>query len=189
MMRSWQKILLTVFHVIGLLLIVNITMNGLQLRWRLGYILFEGVALSGISLYFMHFHAYILNVITKLYAFCWGLFSVIGVLVACLTFDSVYCETDRYIMKKPASIIGFDSAILYEKNSLLETEKRRYKFVSPKSIVPLDSIGAIIIYGDYDNGEGKSEYDVAILPLDDSYFSNKDKIREYAKLYNMKFEP
>ncbi|MDE6191383.1 MAG: hypothetical protein K2G47_07130 [Muribaculum sp.] len=50
-------------------------------------------------------------------------------------------------MKEPSEIIGFDSAILYEKKGLLEIEKQRYKGVYPHSMTPLDSIGAIVIYG------------------------------------------
>ena len=84
-------------------------------------------------------------------------------------------------MKKPCEIIGFDSAILYEKKGLLEVEKQRYKFVYPKSMTPLDSIGAIVIYGDFYNEE-TSEEGVAVLPLDNSY--DGEKAKQYAiKLY------
>ena len=34
-----------------------------------------------------------------------------------------YAPEDKYIMKEPSEIIGFDSAILYEKKGLLEVEK------------------------------------------------------------------
>lgn len=185
-MRLGQKILLVVFHVIVLVLCILITMNNIQLRWRLGYIIFWMVVSSGISLYFIHFSKYMLNVMTKLYAFWWMLYSVIGILITYLTFDSVYCETDRYIMKKPAEIIGFDTAILYEKKGLQEIEKQRYKFVYPKSILPLDSIGVIVIYGDYYDGETLAA-DVAILPLDDTF--DEAKASKYAKKHNIRLEP
>ncbi len=78
----------------------------------------------------------------------------------------VYCETDKYIMKHPASIIGFDSTILYEKKGLLEIEKQRYKDAYPQSMIPLDSIGVIVIYGELNNGEAL-EHSVSVLPLDE----------------------
>lgn len=112
------------------------------------------------------------------------LFSIAGIIFTFLTFDAVYCETDKYIMKEPSEIIGFDSAILYEKRGLLEVEKLRYKFVYPKSITPLDSIGAIVIYGDFDNGE-TTEEDVAILSLDDSF--DKERAKEYAITHNIEY--
>ena len=85
-------------------------------------------------------------------------------------------------MKHPASIIGFDSAILYEKKGLLEIEKQRYKGVYPQSFTPLDSIGAIAIYGEFNNGEAL-EHGVSFLPLDDSF--DEDKAKEYALNHNI----
>lgn len=113
-----------------------------------------------------------------------GSTSVLGGLITYLTYDPVYCETDKYIMKHSASIMGFDSAILYEKRGLLEIEKQRYKGVYPHSMVPLDSIGAIVIHGDFANGEGL-ESGVAILPLDDSF--DEDKAKDYASKHNITF--
>lgn len=184
-MMRWQKISLIAFHTVMLALSVYIMINGLQLRWRLGYIIFWSTALSGIGLYFIHCKKYVLNVLIKLYAFCWGLLSVLGGVITYMTYDSVYCETDKYIMKHPASIIGFDSAILYEKKGMLEIEKQRYKGIYPQSIMPLDSIGAIVIYGDFDNGE-TLEKDVSILPLDDSF--DVDRAKEYAQEHNIKYQ-
>ncbi|MBD5208974.1 MAG: hypothetical protein HDS80_03395 [Bacteroidales bacterium] len=112
------------------------------------------------------------------------LLSVAGLIFTFLTFDKVYCETDKYIMKEPSDIIGFDSAILYEKMGLLEVEKWRYKFVRPKSMIPIDSLGAIVIYGDFDNGK-TTEDGVAILPLDDSF--DKEKAKEYALNHNIEY--
>lgn len=88
-------------------------------------------------------------------------------------------------MKEPCEIIGFDSAILYEKKGLLEVEKMRYKFVYPKSMIPLDSIGAIVVYGDFYNGE-TSEEGVAVLRLDDSF--DEDKAKQYARKHNIKYQ-
>lgn len=183
-MKKWQKISLIAFHVVMLALSIYILVNGFQFRWRLGYIVFWSAALSGITLYFIHGKKYIWNTLVKLYAFCWGLLAVVGGIITYITYDPIYCETDKYIMKHPASIIGFDSAILYEKSGLLEIEKQRYKGVYPQSMIPLDSIGAIVIYGDFNNGETLVK-DVTILPLDDSF--DKEGVEEYARKHNIKY--
>lgn len=174
-MKRWQKILLVGFHSIMLALLLCTIIAGVQLRWHLGYLLFWGAALSGMAFYFIR---------EKIYSFCWVGLSVFGIIGTFITYDSVYCETDKYIMKEPSEIIGFDSAILYEKKGLLEVEKHRYKFVHPKSFTPLDSIGAIVIYGDFDNGE-TTEDGVAILPLDDSF--DEEKAKEYALNHNIEY--
>lgn len=181
-MNNWQKISLITFHAVMLSVSIYILVNGLQLRWRLGYIMFWSAALSGIGLYFIHSKRYVWNALIKLYAFCWGLLVVVGGVITYLAYDPVYCETDKYIMKHPASIIGFDSAILYEKKGLLEIEKQRYKGVYPQSFTPLDSIGAIAIYGEFNNGEAL-EHGVSVLPLDDSF--DEDKAKEYALNHNI----
>lgn len=178
------RILLIVFHAVMLALSVCILINGFQLRWHLGYVIFWLAALSGISLYFIHWKKHIRNAIIKLYAFCWGLLAVVGGIITYITYDPIYCETDKYIMKHSASIIGFDSAILYEKSGLLEIEKQRYKGVYPQSMIPLDSFGAIVIYGDFNNGETLVK-DVTILPLDDSF--DKERVEEYARKHNIKY--
>jgi len=182
-MKQWQKISRIAFHVVMLALSIYILVNGFHLRWRLGYIVFWTAALSGITLYFIHGKKYIWNALIKLYAFCWGLLAVAGGIISYLTYDPVYCETDKYIMKHPASIIGFDSAILYEKKGLLEIEKQRYKGVYPQAMIPLDSIGAIVIYGDFNNGETLVK-DVSILPLDDSF--DEESAKEYALKHNIR---
>ena len=183
-MKKWQKISLIAFHVVMLALSIYILVNGFQLRWRLGYIVFWSAALSGTTLYFIHGKKYIWNTLVKLYAFCWGLLAVVGGIITYITYDPIYCETDKYIMKHSASIIGFDSAILYEKSGLLEIEKQRYKGVYPQSMIPLDSLGAIVIYGDFDNGETLVK-DVTILPLDDSF--DEEGVEEYARKHNIKY--
>ena len=183
-MKQWHKLLLITFHVVMLALSIYILVNGLHLRWRLGYIVFWSTALSGIGLYFIHCKKYIWNATIKLYAFCWGILAVVGGIITYLTYDPVYCETDKYIMKHSASIIGFDSAILYEKSGLLEIEKQRYKGVYPQSMIPLDSIGAIVIFGEFNNGE-TLEKDVSILPIDDSF--DEEKSKDYARKHNITF--
>lgn len=183
-MNKWQKISLIAFHAVMLALSLYILVNGLQLRWRLGYIVFWSAVLSGISLYFIHCKKYIWNVLIKLYAFCWGLLAVVGGIITYLTYDPVYCETGKYIMKHSASIIGFDSAILYEKKGLLEMEKQRFKGVYPQSMIPLDSIGAIVIFGEFNNGEAL-ERGVSVMQLDDSFDEDKAKAKEYALNHNI----
>lgn len=172
-------ILLIAFHAVMLALFVCIVTSGVLLRWRLGYVIFWLAALSGMAFYFIR-----KNNISKIYSICWIGLSVIGVIVTLVNYDSVYCETDKYIMKEPSEIIGFDSAILYEKKGLLEIEKQRYKCVYPHSMTPLDSIGAIVIHGDFANGEDL-EKGVAILPLGDSF--DKEKAKEYARNHNIEY--
>ena len=178
-MNKWQKILLVGFHAVMLTMLLCVILAGVQLRWRLGYVLFWGAALSGMAFYFIPD-----NSLSKIYSFCWIGLSVFGVIGTFITYDSVYCETDKYIMKEPSDIIGFDSAILYEKKGLLEVEKWRYKFVRPKSMIPIDSLGAIVIYGDFYNVE-TSEEGVAVLPLDDSF--DEEKAKQYALNHNIKY--
>lgn len=182
-MKQWQKISLILFHAVMLAVSIYILINGLQLRWRLGYIVFWSAAISGIGLYFVHCKKYIWNALIKLYAFCWGLLAVAVGVITYLTYDLVYCETDKYIMKQSASIIGFDSAILYEKKGMLEIERYRYKGIYPQSMIPLDSIGAIVIFGEFNNGE-TLEKDVSILPLDDSF--DEESAKEYALKHNIR---
>ena len=178
-MKRWQMILLVGFHTVMVTLFLCMILAGVQLRWHLGYLLFWGAALSGMAFYFIRSKS-----LAKVYSFCWGGVSVFGVIVTFITYDSVYCETEKYIMKEPSEIIGFDSAILYEKRGLLEVEKWRYKFVHPKSMIPIDSLGAIVIYGDFYNGE-TSEEGVAVLPLDDSF--DGEKAKQYALNHNIKY--
>ena len=52
-MKRWQKILLVGFHAVMLTLFLCMILAGVQLRWRLGYILFWGAVLSGMTFYFI----------------------------------------------------------------------------------------------------------------------------------------
>ena len=187
-MKKWLKILLIVCHVINVALFACISMIGLQLRWHLGYVIFWIATLSGIALYFAHSEKYICNALSKLYAFCWVLLSVIGGVITFQTYDSVYCETDEYIMKETKCITGFETAILYKKQGLREIEIHHYELVFPKSITPIDSLGAVVIYGEYLDGEGGCDYGVAIYPMnDDIYYKSIDKVKEYAEQWHISF--
>lgn len=64
-MQKWQKISLITFHAVMLSVSIYILVNGLQLRWRLGYIMFWSAALSGIGLYFIHSKRYVWNALIK----------------------------------------------------------------------------------------------------------------------------
>lgn len=189
-MKKWLKILLIVCHVINMALFAYISMIGLQLRWNLEYVIFWIATLSGIALYFVHYKKYICNALIKLYAFGWVLLSVIGGVITFQTYDSVYCETDEYIMKETKCITGFETAILYKKQGLREIEIHRYELVFPKSITPIDTLGAVVIYGEYPDGEGGCDYGAAIYPMnDDIYYENIDKIKEYAEQWHISFNP
>lgn len=187
-MKRWQKILLIVCHILMVALFAYILTNGLQLRWRLGYVIFGIASLSGISLYFVHLNKYVCNALLKLYAFCWILFLVIGGVITFLTYDSVYCETDKYIMKEAKGFMGFETAVLYRKCGLREIEIHRYELVFPESITPIDSLGAVIIYGKYPDGEGGCADDTIIYPMNDEvYYNNIDRIKECAEQKHITF--
>lgn len=56
-----------------------------------------------------------------------------------------------------------------------------YELVFPLSITPLDSFGAVVIYGEFPNGEGRCDKGTIIYPIDDTYYNNIDRVREYAE--------
>lgn len=68
--------------------------------------------------------------------------------------------------------MGFETAVLYRKYGLRELELHRYELVFPESITPLDSLGAIIIYGEYPDGEGGCSKGTVIYPIDDYTYYN-----------------
>lgn len=77
--------------------------------------------------------------------------------------------------------MGFETAILYRKYGLRELEMHRYELVFPESITPLDSLGAVVIYGQYPDGEGGCDKGKVIYPMDNyTYYNNIDRIKEYA---------
>lgn len=93
-------------------------------------------------------------------------------------------------MKETKCITGFETAILYKKQGLREIEIHRYELVFPKSITPIDTLGAVVIYGEYPDGEGGCDYGAAIYPMnDDIYYENIDKIKEYAEQWHISFNP
>lgn len=181
-MKPLRNVLLIVLHIAAVLLFSYVVFNGIQLRWRLGYVLFWSGALTGMAFWFARFNNNVLQSLAKPYAVSWIILSVIGLFFTFITYDHIYCETDRYLVKESSSIIGFDTTILYEKRGLKEVELQRYKGVYPKYIIPLDSIGAIVVYGEFYNGE-TWDNDVGIMPLDDSFDS--EKATEYARKHNI----
>ena len=99
-MKRWQKILLVAFHAGMLALFLFVVLNGLQMRWRLGYVLLGITALSGCAVYFVRGKKAVYNNISRIYAIGWVLLSIAGIIFTFRTFDAVYCETDKYIMKE-----------------------------------------------------------------------------------------
>lgn len=117
----------------------------------------------------------------KLYGFLWLLFSFIGLFFSVVAWQPVLCETEKFIMRKPGGFMGFETAILYRKYGLRELEMHRYELVFPESITPLDSLGAVVIYGQYPDGEGGCDKGTVIYPMDNyTYYNNIDRIKEYA---------
>ena len=52
-MNKWQKIFVVGFHAVMLTMFLCVILAGVQLRWRLGYVLFWGTVLSGMAFYFI----------------------------------------------------------------------------------------------------------------------------------------
>lgn len=169
-------------HLVGLVICAVIACNQIQLRWHLGYFIFWITAFSGIIFVFFSLKRYWSTAIIKLYGFCWILFSLIGLFISVVIWQSTFCETEEYIMRESKGFMGFETATLYKKCGLQEIELHHYELVYPKSITPIDSLGAIIIYGNFPNGEGGSDEKTVIYPMrDDIYFDNIDKIKKYAE--------
>ncbi|MFR3188280.1 MAG: hypothetical protein ACLTOV_10285 [Phocaeicola sp.] len=75
-----------------------------------------------------------------------------------------------------------------KKQGLREIEIHRYELVFPKSITPIDSLGAVVIYGEYLDGEGGCDYGVAIYPMNDEiYYKSIDKVKKYAEQWHIPF--
>lgn len=90
-------------------------------------------------------------------------------------------------MRRYSGIMGFETATLYKKSNLQEVEVWRYELVYPKEIVPLDSLGAVVIYGDYPDGNGGFTSSTTIYPMSDSYFDHLPAIKEYAERHNIPY--
>ena len=91
-------------------------------------------------------------------------------------------------MRQSRVIMGFETATLYKKSNLQEVEVWGYELVYPKKIVPLDSLGAVVIYGDYPDGNGGLTSDTTINPMNDSFYSNLPAIKEYAEKHNISYQ-
>lgn len=154
-------------HLIGLILCLIIAYKQIHLRWQLGYVVFWTTAIFGIMFMFFMLKRYWTNVIAKLYGFLWIPFSLIGLFFSIVTWQPIFCETDEFVMRKSGGFMGFETAVLYRKYGLRELELHRYELVFPESITPLDSLGAIIIYGEYPDGEGGCSKGTVIYPIDD----------------------
>lgn len=88
----------------------------------------------------------------KLYGICRCFIAIMVLLVCRVAYSSALCETVDYVMRRQSQIIGLEMAILYKKSHFQEVEIWRNEMVYPKKIVPLDSLGAVVIYGDYPDG-------------------------------------
>ncbi len=182
------KYMIIALHIVGLILCCIIAYYQIQLRRQLGYVVFWTTAISGVIQLLMRWEKYLTNVAAKLYGFCWILFSAIGLFFSVVTWQSAYCETDGYIMRESKGFMGWETAILYKKCGLQEIERHGYDLAYPEAITPIDSLGAVIIYGNLPNGEGGCEKDSVIYPMDDDkYFGNIDKVKEYAKQRHLEY--
>lgn len=166
-------------HIVGLILCCAIAYFQIQLRWQLGYVVFWTTAISGLMFLLFTWERYWGNVFAKLYGFCWIPFSLIGLLVSWLLWHPAYCETDEYVMRTSKGFMGFETAVLYKKSGLQEIEMHRYELVYPEIIIPVDSLGAVVIIGDYPDGEGGCKRGTAIYPMnDDLYYKNYRQSQE-----------
>lgn len=168
-------------HFVGLILCAIIAYTQIHLRWQSGYVVFWTTAITGIMFMFLMWKRYWSNAIIKLYGFLWIPFSLIGLFLSVIVWQPVLCETDNFVMRKPGGFMCFETAILYRKYGLRELEIHRYELVFPESITPLDSLGAVVIYGEYSDGEGGCGKGTVIYPMDDyTYYNNIDRVKEYA---------
>ena len=142
----------------------------------------------GIALLFIESKNKIFRDLSRLYGICWCFIAVIGLLVCRITYSPVLCESEDYVMRQYSGIMGFETATLYKKSNLRELEVRRYELVYPKKIVPLDSLGAVIIYGDYPDGNGGLTSGTTLYPMSDSYYDNLPAIKEYAEKHNIPYQ-
>lgn len=175
-------------NIIGTVLLCYLLWNNILLRWHLNYYVFAITALAGIALLFIKSKNKIFCDLGKLYGTCWCVITVVGLLVCSVTYSPALCESGDYVMRRSSGVIGFETATLYKKSNLQEVEVRRYELVYPKKIVPLDSLGAVVIYGDYPDGNGDLTSGTTIYPMDDSYYDNLPAIKEYAEKHNIPYQ-
>ena len=175
-------------NIIGTVLLCYLLWNNILLRWHLNYFIFAITALTGIALLFIKSKNKIFRDLGKLYGICWCFIAVIGLLICRATYSPALCESGDYVMRRSSGVIGFETARLYKKSNLREVEVWRYELVYPKKIVPLDSLGAVVIYGDYPDGNGGLTSDTTIYPMSDSCYDNLPAIKEFSEKYNIPYQ-
>ena len=175
-------------NIIGTVLSCYLLWNYILLRWHLNYYIFAITVLTGIAFLFIGNKNKTLRDLGKLYGFCWCFIAVIGLLVCRVAYSPAPCESGDYVMRRSSGVIGFETARLYKKSNLREVEVWRYELVYPKKIVPLDSLGAVVIYGDYPDGNGGLTGGITIHPMSDSYYDNLPVIKEYAEKHNIPYQ-
>ena len=67
----------------------------------------------------------------------------------------------------------------------MKSDSKTYRFFFGRRGDTHLPFGAIVIYGDFDNGEPTKDGVVAILPLDDSF--DREKAKEYAQNHNIEY--
>lgn len=175
-------------NIIGTVLLCYLLWNYILLRWHLNYYVFVITVLTGITFLFIENKNKTLRDLGKLYGICWCFIAVIGLLVCRVTYSPALCESGDYVMRRYSGIMGFETATLYKKSNLQEVEVWRYELVYPKKIVPLDSLGAVVIYGDYPDGNSGLTGGTTIYPMSDSYYDNLPAIKEYAEKHNIPYQ-
>lgn len=181
------SVILLGINIIGTVLLCYLLWNYILLRWHLNYYIFAITALAGIALLFIESKNKIFRALGKFYGICWCFITIIGLMICWLTFSPTLCESGDYVMRRYSGIMGFETATLYKKSNLQEVEVWRYELVYPKEIVPLDSLGAVVIYGDYPDGNGGFTSSTTIYPMSDSYFDHLPAIKEYAERHNIPY--
>ncbi len=181
------SIVLIGINIIGTGLLCYLLWNYILLRWYLNYYIFAITALAGIALLFIESKNKIFRDLGKVYGICWCFITIIGLMICRLTFPPTLCESGDYVMRKARGIMGFETARLYKKSNLQEVEVWGYELVYPKKIVPLDSLGAVVIYGDYPDGNSGFTSGTTIYPMSDSYYDNLPAIKEYAERHNIAY--
>lgn len=175
-------------NIIGTVLSCYLLWNYILLRWHLNYYIFAITALTGIAVMFIECKNKTFRYLGKFYGICWCLITIIGLMICRLAFSPTLCESGDYVMRRSLGIMGFETASLYKKSNLQEVEVWRYELVYPKEIVPLDSLGAVVIYGDYPDGNDGLTDGTTIYPMSDSYFDNLPAIKEYAERHNIPYQ-
>lgn len=175
-------------NIIGTVLLCYLLWNNILLRWHLNYYVFAITVLTGIAFLFIENKNKTLRDLGKLYGICWSFIAVIGLLICRVTYSPAPCESGDYVMRRSSGVIGFETARLYKKSILREVEVWRYELVYPKKIVPLDSLGAVVIYGDYPDGNGGLTSDTTIYPMSDSYYDNLPAIKEFSEKHNIPYQ-